>query len=205
MFKLLAFEDARNPNKQIHLPDVVRFFRLNKLLIEPERLQRVLYDRIIGKTNVFDYTMLFKLITKSNKASIVTNPGTQVGGLHPDTRRNLAHKETHNEKTVASLTAPAETHQNNKVHLRNRKRACSSIHLGTISQKMHPHHSKCYHTNHIKDSELQEHMKAYLRDLLVLDQEREAFKIALTNDRDFYPTYCFDKFIKQEGSDSATA
>jgi hypothetical protein len=52
----------------------MRFFRANKLLVEESRVQKHLFDRVIGRNKVFDYKVLHKLLTSEIKASIVVNP-----------------------------------------------------------------------------------------------------------------------------------
>ena len=44
--------------------------------IEADRVQKVLYNRLIGGEKIFDLKVLHKFITKSNRESIVTNLGT---------------------------------------------------------------------------------------------------------------------------------
>lgn len=108
LFKFMAFQDKENAQKRITLSDLIRFFRLNKLLVEPDRLQEIFFERIVGKGNVFDYSKLHKLVTKENRESIVHNPCTQVSGFRQDVRRNKEHNHDFNEKAIASLTAPKE-------------------------------------------------------------------------------------------------
>lgn len=86
----------------------MRFFRFNKLLIEQQRVESILYKRVVGHDRPFDYSRLHKLLTKENMASIVHNPAVQVSGLKQDNRRMIAHKKTLNVKTLASLTGPAK-------------------------------------------------------------------------------------------------
>lgn len=87
---------------------MMRYFRLNKLLVEQERVEDIFFKRIIGPDRVFDYSRLHKLLTKENLTSIVHNPAVQVNGLKDDTRRIVAHKKTMNEKTLSSLTGPSK-------------------------------------------------------------------------------------------------
>ena len=49
------------------------------------------------------------------------------------------------------------------------------------------------------------HLKTYLQDQLILDNEAERAKIYLANDREFYPVYHFKEFLVQEGDGFATA
>jgi len=41
-------------------------------------------------------------------------------------------------------------------------------------------------------------LQDYLRDQLILDQELESIKIKLANERDFYPRYCFEKYLAND-------
>mmetsp|Transcript_32170 Transcript_32170/g.42628 ORF Transcript_32170/g.42628 Transcript_32170/m.42628 type:complete len:85 (-) Transcript_32170:1365-1619(-) len=84
----------------------MRFFRFNKLLIEEERIETILFRRIVGADRPFDYSRLHKLLTKNNLESIVHNPAVQVTGLKADCRRNVEHKKKLNQKTLSSLTGP---------------------------------------------------------------------------------------------------
>ena len=66
LFKAIVFENERDPTKQIHVSDLMRFFRFNNLLIEQNRVEEILYRRIIGVDRVFDFSRLHKLITQEN-------------------------------------------------------------------------------------------------------------------------------------------
>lgn len=107
LFKGIVFENERDASKQIFISDIMRFFRFNKLLIEQERVESILFWRIVGIDRPFDYARLHKLLTKETLQSIVHNPGVQVNGLKDDTRRAIAHKKTINPKTLACLTGPS--------------------------------------------------------------------------------------------------
>lgn len=74
LFKELAFEDQQSAAKQIYVDDVLRFFRANGLAIDEEKVKHHLFDRIIGRSRIFDYKMLHKLLTGEKKAAIVHNP-----------------------------------------------------------------------------------------------------------------------------------
>ena len=74
LFKGIVFENERDPLKQIFISDIMRFFRFNKLLIEESRVERILFNRIVGHDRPFDYSRLHKLLTKENLESIVHNP-----------------------------------------------------------------------------------------------------------------------------------
>ena len=74
LFKAIVFENVRDASKQIYVSDVLRFFRLNRLLIEQERVEDILFKRIVGVDRPFDYSRLHKLLTKENCQSIVHNP-----------------------------------------------------------------------------------------------------------------------------------
>jgi hypothetical protein len=67
LFKELAFEDQHNAAKQIHIGDIMRFFRVNRLAINEDKVRFHLFGRIIGSKNVFDYKMLHKLLTGEKK------------------------------------------------------------------------------------------------------------------------------------------
>ena len=108
LFKAIAFENERDASKQIFVSDVIRFFRFNKLLIEQDRVECILFKRIVGVDRVFDYSRLHKLLTKENLTSIVHNPAVHVDGLKLDNRRAIAHKQYMNTKTLASLTGPSK-------------------------------------------------------------------------------------------------
>lgn len=41
-------------------------------------------------------------------------------------------------------------------------------------------------------------LQDYLRDQLLLDQELEAIKIKLASERDFYPRFCFEKYLAND-------
>ena len=56
-------------------------------------------------------------------------------------------------------------------------------------------HTKCFHTDHITDSELVQHLQTYLNDILELDNELEDTRIRLVTERDFYPKTCFRAFL----------
>ena len=66
LFKAVVFENVRDASKQIYVSDVLRFFRLNRLLIEQERVEDILFKRIVGVDRPFDYSRLHKLLTKEN-------------------------------------------------------------------------------------------------------------------------------------------
>lgn len=206
LFKAIVFENERDASKQIFVSDLMRFFRFNKLLIEQERVESILFKRIVGSDRPFDYSRLHKLLTKETLLSIVHNPAVQVNGLKDDTRRVIAHKKTLNAKTLASLTGPAKLNPVQQC-LRNR-RCCPapdcphSINKVTItgprqSCKLEGKtaHTKCFHTDHITDNELVSHLQTYLRDLLVLDDELEDTRIRLVTERDFFPKVCFKAFL----------
>ena len=108
LFKALVFENERDPSKQIFVSDIMRFFRFNKLLIDQDRVEAILFKRIVGVDRVFDYSRLHKLLTKETFTSIVHNPAVHVNGLNFDNRRAIAHKQYMNTKTLASLTGPAK-------------------------------------------------------------------------------------------------
>ena len=55
LFKAIVFEGSEDPAKQIVLEDILRFFRLNRLLIESDRVQSVFLGRIIGHENPLDF------------------------------------------------------------------------------------------------------------------------------------------------------
>ena len=86
----------------------MRFFYMNKLLVEQNRVENILYKRVIGQDRPFDYSRLHKLLTKENHESIVHNPGVQVNGLKADCRRTIAHKKSLNQRTLSSLTTPKQ-------------------------------------------------------------------------------------------------
>ena len=92
--------------KQIFVSDMMRFFRFNKLLIEEERVESILFVRIVGVGKQFDYAKLHKLLTKETLSSIVHNPDIQVAGIKDENRRNIAHKKTLNPRSLSSLTGP---------------------------------------------------------------------------------------------------
>ena len=106
LFKGIVFENERDASKQIFVSDIMRFFRFNKLLIEQEKVESIVFKRIIRPDRVFDYSALHKLLTKETLTSIVHNPAVQVSGLRADTRRTVAHKQSVNARTLASLTGP---------------------------------------------------------------------------------------------------
>ena len=64
LFKGIVFENERDASKQIFISDIMRFFRFNKLLIEQERVESILFWRIVGIDRPFDYARLHKLLTK---------------------------------------------------------------------------------------------------------------------------------------------
>lgn len=74
LFKGIVFENERDAAKQIFVSDIMRFFRFNKLLIEQDRVENILFMRIIGNNRPFDYPRLHKLMTKELLTSIVHNP-----------------------------------------------------------------------------------------------------------------------------------
>ena len=87
--------------------------------------QRELEITAINAVKAISYSQevnlqLDKLITQENSQSIEHNPAVQVGGLHADNRRKIAHKETMNPKTLTSLTAPSK-HTMITQALRNRR------------------------------------------------------------------------------------
>ena len=120
LFKGIVFENERDPAKQIFISDIMRFFRFNKLLIEQERVESILFRRIVGANRPLDYARLHKLLTKETLVSIVHNPAVQVNGLKEDTRRMSAHKKTMNAKTLSSLTGPQKLNPVQQC-LRNRR------------------------------------------------------------------------------------
>ncbi len=65
LFKALCFADKRNCNKQVNYDDFHRFFVMNGLIMEPEKIDRF-FDRVInGKT--FNFERLVKLVTSVNR------------------------------------------------------------------------------------------------------------------------------------------
>lgn len=43
LFKAITFENEKDASKQIFISDIMRFFRFNKLLIEQERVEKILF------------------------------------------------------------------------------------------------------------------------------------------------------------------
>ena len=76
------FENERDASKQIFVSDIMRFFRFNRLLIEQERVESILFKRVVGVDRPFDYGRLHKLLTNENLTSIVHNPSVHVSGLN---------------------------------------------------------------------------------------------------------------------------
>ena len=211
LFKAITFENERDASKQIFVSDIMRFFRLNKLLVEQERVEKILFERIIGTDRVFDYSRLHKLLTKETLTSIVHNPAIQVDGLKAENRRTVAHKKAFNARTLSSLTGPSKLTPVQQC-LRNR-RCCPALDCPHSMLKVSitgpiqsckldskTAHTKCFHTDHITDEELLVHLQTYLKDLLVLDHELEDTRIRLVNERDFYPKVCFKNLLATQES-----
>jgi hypothetical protein len=53
-------------------------------------------------------------------------------------------------------------------------------------------------TEHVPVQQQVSSLQDYLRDQLMLDQELEAIKIRLASERDFYPKFCFDRYLAVE-------
>lgn len=54
LFKEIAFEDQSTAAKQIHIGDIVRFFRVNGLAVDESRVRFNLFERVLGG-RIFDY------------------------------------------------------------------------------------------------------------------------------------------------------
>ena len=203
LFKGIVFENETDASKQIFISDIMRFFRFNKLLIEQQRVDDILFKRIVGYDRPFDYSRLHKLLTKTNLESIVHNPKIQVSGLKADCRRNVQHRKTLNEKTLASLTGPQKLNQTQSF-LRNRTKKDEKVWLSNPEKtdyfEWQTKHTNAYHTDHITDELLVSHLQTYLKDLLVLQDELEDTRIRLAFERDFFPKVCFKTFLATEAS-----
>ena len=55
LFKSMVFDLIEEPAKQITSNDVQRFFRLNRLLIEQDRVENIFFKRILGEKTPFDF------------------------------------------------------------------------------------------------------------------------------------------------------
>lgn len=66
--------------------------------------------------------MLHKIMTQTNKISIISNHSIHLSGFDQDNRRTKAHNTVFNDKTLASLTKPINYHRSStKENVTNRK------------------------------------------------------------------------------------
>ena len=134
--------------------------------------------------------------------------------MHQDHRRNTAHKNKYNKRTLSSLTGPQRLNKMQQ-SLRNRKSSCDEPNIPHNSTRVlisGPRQSckievpidaadtKCFQTEYITSDELVSHLQQYLRDLLVLEEELEDTRIRLVSERDFFPKLCFRTFLATEES-----
>lgn len=155
----MAFEDQHTPAKQIHPSDILRFFRVNNLAIDEEKVRFHLFGRIVN--GVFDYKLLHKLLTGEKKQAIVYNPAVTVSGMCQENRRTVAHRQTLNPKALASLTAPKEAFAqtvttaasraaSGQQPLRNRRSDSGSTLCDTSCRLGKAAHTKCFQNDNVK-------------------------------------------------------
>lgn len=207
LFKSVAFEDQREAAKQIYTEDVVRFFRLNNRLIDPQRIIKTLYGRIIGQGNQFDYGALHKLLTRENRAAVVHNPSVLVPGFKNEDRRFKAHKSNFNKKHLASLTTTNKAAAEQRRRRENSRGALSHS-RGRSEEEMDRScrlnlsiaHTKCFKTDCVAPEEARTLQNAFSYNQVVLEDELEDCRIRLTSHRDFYPRLVFERYLALEES-----
>ncbi len=152
LFKALCFTDQRNCNKQVNFNDFHRFFVMNGLIIEPEKIDRF-FERVING-NTFNFERLVKLVTSVKRQPIIESTTVKMNGFSEDNRRTMPLNEQ-NPYLEASLLGTTC----NESKTRGRSR------------------SKRFKTDYISIDALMMNLSTFIRDQLKIDDELEDLKI----------------------------
>lgn len=66
LFKDLAFADTRSSTKQVYQQDLARFFVVNNLILEPQKVD-FFYKRFVGPNQAFDLQFLAQFVTSCKR------------------------------------------------------------------------------------------------------------------------------------------
>lgn len=174
LYKALAFSDTRSCTKTVLPQDLSRFFVMNNLLLEPDRLE-YFYERLVPQGQQFDLAHLTRLVTSNKRQPIIENTTVKVSGKNEDHRRTTPLVD-HNPNLRNSLTPQASR--------------CTQKLGGVRSKSLTK--TKAYQTDYINTECLMAALRQFLRDQLKIDDELEDCKIKLVASRDFYPKQAYE-------------